>query len=120
MSHSATNRPLILVASRDLTQASRRCAELSLAGWRTVHAEELMDTLAAVRGRGPSLVLAMLPMNDLPGADLPKILREIDPNTYLPVVVQLELVLARHGRIGRGLILVERTDPGITRDSVFR
>jgi two-component system cell cycle response regulator len=87
----------VLVASGDPARSSRRCGELTLAGYVTIHVEDVMEALTVIRSRNPSMVLLLPPLSGLPGTDLPNIMREAAPYTYLPVLVQAD-GLGRGGR----------------------
>jgi len=84
---AGTRQPLIMLISRDVTSAMYRCAELTLAGWKAIHADDIMEALSFVKSRGVDLVLLHLPPEELAGIDLPAIMREIEPLAYLPVMV---------------------------------
>jgi len=87
---TAIKQPLILLISRDMTAAMYRCAELTLAGWKAIHADDVMDALSFIKSRHADLVLLHLAVEELAGIDLPAIIREVEPLTYLPVMIILD------------------------------
>lgn len=85
-----SQEPTILVLSQNGIQSARRCAEINVAGRRTLTADDLPEAMSVLRRDNPALVLVIPPIGDLPARELPKIIREIQPFHYLPVLVQAQ------------------------------
>ena len=77
----------ILLMSRSLSEATNRCAQLTLAGWQVVRAVEQIEVLTAVRSQSIDLVLLHVPVDEVIDLDLPHVLRGVAPSDYLPVMI---------------------------------
>jgi diguanylate cyclase (GGDEF)-like protein len=82
--------PHIVLMERDPNQATRRCAAFAVAGIRSVVTDNELALLSAVGKNGIDLVLLCLPSEETVQADLPEILRKLNPAVYLPVVAVVQ------------------------------
>ncbi len=77
----------ILLMSRNLSEATSRCAQLTLAGWQVTRAVEQIEVLTAVRNQDIDLVILRVPLEEVVELDLPNVLRRVAPVDYLPVII---------------------------------
>jgi len=81
------NTARILLMSRSLSEATARCAQLTMAGWQVVRAVEQIEALTAVRSQSIDLALLHMPVDEMVDTDLPNVLRRVSPAAYVPVMI---------------------------------
>lgn len=91
MQHDQKQPPLVLVVGKDRIGGLRRCSELNLGGCCATYVDDFLEALALVRASNVGLVLLMPPVPDFVATDLPGLLREIVPQSYLPILMQAPL-----------------------------
>ena len=71
----------------DLPGASEVCAQLGLAGWHALEVVDEIRALEAVRSLAVDVAVLHVPIAHVMDMDFPKILREVSPGSYLPVLI---------------------------------
>jgi len=77
----------VLLMDRDLAGSALRSARLTLASWQVVQTVEEAEALTAVRSRDVDVVLLHLPVEQMVSMDFVRVLRQVSPSSYLPVMV---------------------------------
>ncbi len=73
-----------------------RSVESAVAGWSVIEVADEVGVLSAVRSRQVDIVLLHVSVDDTVEMDLPRVLRQVAPGAYLPVVIIADNAAEQH------------------------